>query len=105
MVMLWVLLQLLRQPGERLCYGYHASQERINVPVIPTTPRIFFQPLSARLAYTGFSEQCDTHWCHEQDDQQYNMNLRIVDAVHRLSQFMQPSNMRTLISAIKFPYL
>ena len=29
MVMLWLLLWLLHQPGERLCYGCHASQERI----------------------------------------------------------------------------
>ena len=33
MVMLWLLLWLLRQPGERLCYGHHNmdySLERIN---------------------------------------------------------------------------
>ena len=29
MVMLWMLLWLLHQPRERLCYGCHASQERI----------------------------------------------------------------------------
>ena len=35
MVMLWLLLQLLRQPGERLCYGCHASQERKSVSAVP----------------------------------------------------------------------
>ena len=34
MVMLW----LLHQPGERLCYGVCASQERINVSVVPGLP-------------------------------------------------------------------
>ena len=38
MVMLWLLLLLLCQPGERLCYGCHASQERINVSAVPTAP-------------------------------------------------------------------
>ena len=38
MVMLWLLLLLLRQPGERLRYGCHASQERINVSAVPTAP-------------------------------------------------------------------
>ena len=28
--LLWLLLWLLCQPGERLCYGYCANQERIN---------------------------------------------------------------------------
>ena len=31
MVMLWLLLQLMCQPEERLCYDCHASQERINM--------------------------------------------------------------------------
>ena len=38
MVMLWPLLQLLRQPGERLCYGCQASQERIKLSSIPMAP-------------------------------------------------------------------
>ena len=38
MVMLWPLLQLLRQPGERLCYGCQASQERIKVSSVPMAP-------------------------------------------------------------------
>ena len=38
MVMLWPLLQLLHQPGERLCYGCQASQERRNVSAVPMDP-------------------------------------------------------------------
>ena len=30
--------RLLCQPGQRLCYGYHGSQERINVSAVPTAP-------------------------------------------------------------------
>ena len=58
MVMLWLLLQLLHQPGERLCYGCHASQERRNASALPMVPRVSFQLLSSRLAYPGFSKQC-----------------------------------------------
>ena len=58
MVMLWLLLQLLHQPGERLCYGCHASQERRNASALPMAPRVSFQLLSSRLAYPGFSKQC-----------------------------------------------
>ena len=43
--------------GERLCYGCHASQERINMSAVPTVPQVFFQPLSSWLAYSGFSRQ------------------------------------------------
>ena len=53
-----LLLWLLCQPGQRLhlvrlCYGYCfgcISQERINVSVVPTAPRVFFLPLSLHLA-------------------------------------------------------
>ena len=77
MVMLWLPLWLLRQPGERLCSGCHASQKRINKPAVPMAPQISFQPLSSCLAYPGFSEQygqCEQlwdNWCYKQDDQQY----------------------------------
>ena len=57
MVMLWLLLWLLCQAGERLCYGCHASQERINASAVPMAPWVFFQYLSAYLIYTKFSEQ------------------------------------------------
>ena len=46
MAMLWLLLQLLCQLGERLCYGCHASQERMNMSAVPMAPCVFFQPLS-----------------------------------------------------------
>ena len=52
-VMLWLhysyvvtALWLLHQPGERLCYGHHAHQDRINVSAVPMAPRVFSQPLS-----------------------------------------------------------
>ena len=51
---LWLLLQLLSQPGETPCYGCHASQERMTVSAVPTAPCIFFQLLSLHLAYPGF---------------------------------------------------
>ena len=77
-IMLWprygylvVMLELLCQPGKRLCYGCCASQERINVSAFPMAPRVFFQPLSLSLAYPGFSEQCEhqDNWHREQDQQ------------------------------------
>lgn len=51
MVMLWLFIWLLCQAGERLCYGCHASQERINTSAVPMAPRVFFQSLSAYLTY------------------------------------------------------
>ena len=65
MVMLWLLLCLLCQPGERLCDGFCASQERINVSEAPTAPCIFFQPLSSCLSYPGFNKQY-RHWIARQ---------------------------------------
>ena len=47
-VVLCLLLQLLCRPGEK-------------VSAVPTSPLLFFQPLSSFLAYHGFSEQC-TQW-------------------------------------------
>ena len=58
--MFGLLLQLLCQPGESLCYGCHASQERINVSAVPTAPHIFFQHHSSCLAFLRFSEQRDS---------------------------------------------
>ena len=48
----------------RLCYGCYSgcciSQERITcLQFVPTAPQVFFQPLSSRLAYPGFSKQCE----------------------------------------------
>ena len=48
------------------CYGCCTSQERINVFAVPTVCQVFFQPLSLRLAYHGFSEQCGQ--CEQQDN-------------------------------------
>ena len=58
MVMLWLLLWLLHQPGKRLCHGCCFSQERINVSALLIAPQISFQPCSFCLAYPGFSKQC-----------------------------------------------
>ena len=55
-----VMSWLLSQPGERLCYGCHASQERINMSAVPTAPRVFFQPLSSCLDYSGFRNSEDS---------------------------------------------
>ena len=48
--LLWLFLQLLHQPGERLCYGCHASQERINVSAVLMASQVSFQPLCSSLA-------------------------------------------------------
>ena len=53
--------------GERLCYGCHASQERINMSAVPMAPYVIFQALSSSFAYLGFSKQCKQ--CEQ--DQQY----------------------------------
>ena len=54
-------LQLLPQPGQRLCHGCRASQERINESAVSRVPQVSFQPLSSHLAYPGFSKQCITN--------------------------------------------
>ena len=66
MVLLWLLLRLLCQSGERLCYGCRASQERINMSAVPIAPGVFFQPVSSCLAYPWFSEQWEE--CEQQDN-------------------------------------
>ena len=55
-------------------YGFCASQERINVFVVPTVLHVFCQPLSSHLAYAGFNEQCEQRdsW-HCEQDQQYSL--------------------------------
>ena len=58
MVMSWLLLWLVQQPVQRLCYGCCANQKRRNISAVLTAPHIFFQPLSPCLAYHGFSEWC-----------------------------------------------
>ena len=67
-----------------LCYicfcGCFASQKRINVSAVPMTPPVFFQPLSSRLAYPGFTKYCEQcekqdNWRHKQDEEQYSKIL------------------------------
>ena len=62
MITLWfmlrLLLWLLHQSGERLCYGCGASQEKINMSAVPMPLGVSFQPLSLCLAYLGFNKQC-----------------------------------------------
>ena len=65
MVIFWLLLQLLHQPGESLCYGCHASQERINMSAVPTAPHIFFQHRSSCLATLGSANR-ETMWTARQ---------------------------------------
>ena len=48
-VMLWLLLWLLGQPGERLCYGCQASHERINMSAVSTAPQVFSSLLAQAL--------------------------------------------------------
>ena len=66
MVLLWLLLWLLSQPGERLWYGYRARQARINLSAVPW---LLESPssLSCPLAYPGFSKQCKQ--CEQRDNQ------------------------------------
>ena len=76
------MLWLLHQPGDRLCCGCHATQERINLSSVPTSPCIFFQSLSSNLAYTGSSKECVQHeqqgsWCHKQDQQDRESELSL----------------------------
>ena len=76
MVMHWLLLWLLHHPGESLCYGCHASQERINLSALSSASQVSYQPLSLRLAWPGFSKQWE--WCelwdnwHCEQDQQHS---------------------------------
>lgn len=57
-----------------LWYGCHAGQNRISVSAIARAPGVSFWPLSSRLAYPGFSEQCgqwlqQDNWRHQQAQQ------------------------------------
>ena len=57
MVKLWLLLWLLHQPGERLHYVCHDSQERIHVSAVPMAAWVSFQLFSLCLSYPGLSKQ------------------------------------------------
>ena len=75
MILLWLLLWLLCQPGERLCYGSHASQERINTSVVLRL-LTFSSSLLAHVlptiisANSAHSEIQRDNW-HCEQDQQY----------------------------------
>ena len=73
MVMLWLQLQLPRQPGGRLSCGCCASQKRITVSAVSMVPRVFFQPLSLCFAYPRCSEQGDQqdNWHNKQKTATY----------------------------------
>ena len=83
----WLLLQLLCQPGERLCcvrlcYGCCVSQERINVSTVLMVPHIFFQPQCVPCVDSMNSVHSEIqwdNWYHEQDEEQYThfINLPI----------------------------
>ena len=75
----WLLLHhgcvhWLSHERREYCYACCASQERINVSAVPMALCVFFQPLSSRIAYSGFNKQCakceqQDSWHHEQDKQ------------------------------------
>ena len=55
--------------GERSC----ASQQRINMSVVPVAPQVSLEPLSSCLADPRFREQCEQQDnCHQEQDQQDN---------------------------------
>ena len=68
------VLQLLRQPGERLCYGCRSSQERINVSAVLMAPESFYCLLVRTLPAVGSANSenrvnSETTCCEQ--DQQY----------------------------------
>ena len=107
MITLWLLLWLPQQPGERLYYGCHASQEKINVSQVPMAPQVFFQPLSSCLAYPGFSEQCGQcekrdNWHCEQDQQESpNQKQPKCPSMGDWLNKLQYSHTKTFYSALK----
>ena len=94
MVILWLIIQPLHKPGERLYYGSCASQERRKVSAVPMAPCVFFQPLSSNLAYPGFSKQCgeceQDQWCSDPFKCLKNQILSLVS--HILSEKMEVSS-------------
>ena len=77
-----LLLQRLHQPGESLCDGCWASQEKRNMSAVLMAPQVFFQPLSSHRAHTGFSKQ----WGH--------VNRETTGAVSRINDTL--SIMKTI---------
>ena len=45
-----------------LCLCHSCCPERMNVSAVPTAPRVFFQPLSSRLAYPEFNEHYEQQY-------------------------------------------
>ena len=101
--MLWLLLQVLHQPGEKLLYGCRASQETVNLSAVTVAPWVSFQALNWCLAYPGFSEQCELYewqenWHHKQDQQDTSSQRSnsIANILKRLLQTSQFSLVQSL---------
>ena len=75
MVMLWLLLRLLHQPGGRLCRGCHANQERRSMSweAAPTAPQQAGSLLAHTLPTLG-SVNSKTNWRLEQGQQRTTPN-------------------------------
>lgn len=85
------LPRLLRQPGERLRYGCHASQHRINVSAVPAAPGVSAQPLRSRLACPGSVTRVNS------------VNIKIIGITDRNSKTVgvmnrRKSNPRTMLT-------
>ena len=95
-------LGLLGQPGEEKIqhvyyYDCRINQERLNVSAVPLVPSVSSQPLSSRLAYPGFREQChqqDNSHC-KQDEQRNNWHSRqdTQDPAGREPQWLNDSSL------------
>ena len=73
MVMLWLLLRLLHQPGGRLCRGCQANQERRSMSAAPTAPQQAGSLLAHTLPTLG-SVNSKTNWHLEQGQQHTTPN-------------------------------
>ena len=60
MVTLWLLLWLLHQQGERLCYSCHAIQERINVSAVPRLLKSSSRVLARTVPTLGSANSADS---------------------------------------------
>ena len=100
----WLLLQLLCQPGGRLCcvrlrYGCCVSQERINVSTVLMAPHIFFQPQCVPCVDSMNSVHSEIqwdNWYHEQDEEQYThfINLPIKENLDHFQLLVITDNIK-----------